>query len=343
MTRPRKEVVDPDIVANYHCSTCCVRRAFLCGEDPLTGRSFSHRKGWVRDYLERLSQAFAFEVCTYSVLSNHYHLVLRARPDLAKQWSDLEVARRWRSIYGSQLRDTPEQEAAYQHSIVELSRNSEKIATYRERLRTMGVMMGKLNQTISRWANKEDDCTGRFWGERYGCKLLKDEGATLACMEYVDLNPVRAAQADSLRDSDYTGIQDRILAAEAQLASPCADPWLESRRLEHCHRADWLVDISAADSPLPGLKLENYLWLTECTGQQVRADKPGSLPHNAKVILEGYSLNPENWISSVDTFGESFHYMVGPWSEVKKRARQVGKRWFWGKDANQSLYASSKN
>jgi len=31
----------------FHAYTRCVRRAFLCGDGPLTGKNFDHRKQWV--------------------------------------------------------------------------------------------------------------------------------------------------------------------------------------------------------------------------------------------------------------------------------------------------------
>ena len=65
-----------------------LRRRFVYGQD------YRHRKQWILDRL-RLAGLFAIEVCGYSVMSNHLHLVLRNRPDIAGQWSADEIALRW--------------------------------------------------------------------------------------------------------------------------------------------------------------------------------------------------------------------------------------------------------
>jgi hypothetical protein len=59
MTRPRSTLVSVADTPYYHVIARCVRRAFLCGEDALTGRSFSHRRQWLLERLKLLTETFA--------------------------------------------------------------------------------------------------------------------------------------------------------------------------------------------------------------------------------------------------------------------------------------------
>ncbi len=70
--------------------------------------------------------------------------------------------------------------------------------------------MKLLNENVARRANKEDDCSGHFWESRYKSQALLDEKAVLSAMAYVDLNPIRAAMADTPESSDHTSIKLRI-------------------------------------------------------------------------------------------------------------------------------------
>ena len=91
MAIPRKQQVSLDHTPWYHCSTRCVRRAFLCGEDRYTGQTFDHRKAWLEHRFIELSEIFAIGIGAYAVMSNHYHVVIRIDADLVNEWSDAEV------------------------------------------------------------------------------------------------------------------------------------------------------------------------------------------------------------------------------------------------------------
>lgn len=84
----RADVFDPAEISANHCINGCVRRCFLCGDDPLTGKNYDHRKAWLEERLATLAGLFGINVLGFAILSNHFHLVLRNRPDVVATWSD---------------------------------------------------------------------------------------------------------------------------------------------------------------------------------------------------------------------------------------------------------------
>jgi hypothetical protein len=64
---------------------------------------------------------------------------------------------------------------------------------------------------------------------------LFDEAAVLACAAYVDLNPIRAAPAETLGTSDFSSIQRRIESLSEEGTQPaeiCSDRFLAPVEIE---------------------------------------------------------------------------------------------------------------
>jgi REP element-mobilizing transposase RayT len=220
MTIARKNIVADGVERVYHCTTRCVRRAFLCGDDPASGQNFDHRKDWARDRLVFLSGLFAVDVLAYAFMDNHFHNILRTRPDRAEAMTDAEVARNW--LLSSPSRKGPLDEEALRVQVKRTLKKASRVRRLRKRLGKLSWFMGRLNEYLARKANAEDGITGRFWEGRYQCRLLEGEGALLTCMTYVELNPVRAGMSRTPEESGHTSARERLDAVAAQARATLA-------------------------------------------------------------------------------------------------------------------------
>ena len=142
-------------------------------------------------------------------MSNHYHVVLRVDERTAKLWNETEVIERWTTLFTAPvlIQRYLKGEAT---TSAEIAKVGEIVTLWRARLTDISWFMRCLNESIARMANREDNCKGRFWEGRFCSQALLDDGVVLACMAYVDLNPIRAGLADCPENSDFTSIQARL-------------------------------------------------------------------------------------------------------------------------------------
>jgi REP element-mobilizing transposase RayT len=323
MTRARETLVSLEATPYYHCVSRCVRRAWLCGEDPYTGQSFEHRRQWVLDRLQQLADIFAIDVCAYAILSNHYHVVFHVDADKAKCWTDRQVIEQWNRLYkGHLLADR--YLAGEVVSKAEWTALSELIEEWRLRLYDISWFMRCMNEYLAQRANAEDQCKGRFWEGRFKSQALLDEGALLTCMSYVDLNPIRAGLAKTPESSDFTSIQERIETHVMRQKPSKAgqETTHQSTKLHPFKQAKGNDQTKGID-----FELNDYLRLVDWTGRAIREDKKGAIPADLSQILARIGLNPEAWLTSVSHYNRHYFSVLGAIDRIKAYARTQKKRW----------------
>ena len=77
--RARVEVFAADEIAVVHVMNRTVRRCFLLGDDPVSGKNFDHRKRWLDEQLIHQARHFGIDLLCQAILRNHFHLA-RASP-----------------------------------------------------------------------------------------------------------------------------------------------------------------------------------------------------------------------------------------------------------------------
>lgn len=296
MTLSRAQQVDPAVTRYYHCVSRCVRRAFLCGRDPVTGYDFEHRRAWIERRLQELAGVFAIDLCAYAVMSNHYHVVLHLNSAKLASWDEADIVERWQRLHR-----LPEGFDAADRAV-----QLRLVAVWRERLGSLSWFMKCVNEPLARLANREDGCKGRFWEGRFRSQAILDEGAVIRGMAYVDLNPVRAGIAATPEASAYTSIQARIENRAEALAPMAAGP--------------------AKGFSLP-IEWPDYLRLVDYTGRALRRGKRGRIDAALLPILQRLEREGSaGWLDDMAHLGRQYYRAIGSALSLRQYRDFLGQR-----------------
>jgi REP element-mobilizing transposase RayT len=302
MTTARAQQISLADTPYYHIMSRCVRRSYLCGTDELTGQCYEHR-------IRLLSTVFSIDICSYAVMSNHYHIVVKIDAATSESWSFDEVIQRWLCIHkGPFLIQKHQKGDAI--SVAEMNVLTRIVDDWRLRLASVSEFMQQLNQVIARQANIEENCTGRFWEGRFKSQPLLTEEALLTAMVYADLNPIRAKMADTPEQSKHTSIKERIKPsfslASALANNPDFNPYYIQRfSVKPLVALEGSVKYHNQNGVLFSHK--DYLTLVDTTGRIQRQDKRGFIPEAFLPILQRLVIDADEWIVNTQKFEELFY------------------------------------
>ena len=329
----REELFSPDEIACVHVMNRAVRRCFLLGDDPLTGENFDHRKLWLERKLRVQAANFGIDLLGYAIMSNHFHLVLRSRPDVVKSWNDAEVARRWFMLCPQRKNPDGSAKEPTQAEINSIAKDPDKLRNIRRRLSDISWWMRLLCQYVGQRANRETGDSGRFWEARFRAVRLLDASALLACVAYVDLNPIRAKLAETVEASDFTSAKKRLEAlltqstaredaqagkeiSRAELVDACLSPVLLDERYGELGACPSANGCRCSDKGFLNMSTAEYLEFLDWTARCMMPGKRGATPHDAPPILQRVGLPSTVWLGLVSNFGKLFHNVAGKPHEI---------------------------
>jgi len=193
--------------------------------------------------------------------------------------------------------------------------------------------------------NAEDEMCGHFWEARFGMKRLLDEEAVLACLAYVDLNPVRAHLANDLKGYRHVSIGERMRAlddgpidsaswlAPIETAGECnQQPVAVVNRMTREELAEQLE--AEAQQPLGSLPvpMDQYVQLLKWLAGQDRpelATRLGVAPEDASArdsLLGRLGIDASRFADAVLNYRQRFFTAVGCPASLSREARRRGRR-----------------
>ena len=193
----RIKFTDRDAWYHLYCRVSARR-----GEFPLSGVAPTRR---LIETIEHFSRIYFCEVAGFSVMGNHYHLVVKF--DAERTVGREELRARTRIMYPStaaQLLVDAWSEEQWEH--------------YRTRLFDVSEYMRNLQAAFARWYNRSYQRRGRFWAERFKSVILGDRAAVLDCLLYVELNPVRAGLVERPEEWQGSSVYLREIGKDAWLS-----------------------------------------------------------------------------------------------------------------------------
>jgi len=184
-----------DGIGCYHVTSRIVDRSFKMDE----------REREIFRFILRKAAAFSgINVLTYTILSNHFHVLLDVpvQPDL----DEAELLRRITALYGAaEANQFKERWERWGKGGLSILVEREQVQL-RSRMGDISPFMKLLKQRYSISYNKRHHRTGTLWEGRYVSILVESESRALSTIAaYIDLNPVRAGLVKDPADYRWSG------------------------------------------------------------------------------------------------------------------------------------------
>lgn len=94
----------------------------------------------------------------------------------------------------------------------------------------ISALMRRLSARQARYVNRLERRSGSLWGGRFKCSIVDTDAYLLACMRYVDLNPVNAGLCKHPADYRWSSYRQNV----GLLSKSGRDEWLDADPVMKC-------------------------------------------------------------------------------------------------------------
>jgi len=130
-------------------------------------------KDFMLDLIRRYAALYLVEILGFSIMGNHFHLLLRVIPEY--KFTDDEILKRFVDFYGD--------DRIFAEGLV---------PSLREKLSSLSEFMREIKVNFARFYNRRHNRRGYFWGDRFKSVIVENGETLINCLAYIDLNPLRA-------------------------------------------------------------------------------------------------------------------------------------------------------
>lgn len=293
----------------YHIISRTVLKSFLIKE---------REKEFFSILLRKLSRVYFVKIPTFSVMSNHFHIVLQMIP--MDEFSDDEIKRRFERYYNEGI-------PAKWHRKFDKS----LIPQLKQRWGNISVFVQDLKQRFSRWYNRNNNGHGHVWSERFKSVMLQSDRALLACMVYVELNSVRAGIVKRPEEYRYCGLNEMIKGGRSSR-------WLDIQSLK-----DVIFSENGVAAKNEKQLIKNYLTIIYQAGM-IEKEGKASISNNIadKAIKENFKdINILSFRNRIKYFTEGV--ILGEKSFCDRKFQEFRSYFIRKKDVESRLIVGQKS
>ena len=307
-----------DGASYYHCASR------VRGQNALLADNAAKMK--LKRLIDKVSAFSGVEIITFALMDDHFHLLVKVPQK--REVGDEDLVTRMRSLYGDVKTDTLLASWKLWTVKGEQIKVDETKAALRKRIFNLSDFFKTLKERYSKDFNRNHDCAGTFWSERFKSVLLEPESVILTTLgTHIDMNPVRAGKTEKPEDYEYCGIGAAVRGDKSaregirEIVSP--SPTLSDKRIGFSDALNVYKQVMEGETPanaFASLKQKFVPVTNSKTEAMERTQNAAKLREKRREFIEGAVLGTLGFVAKfvLDIMVTASHlgrYTYKPWSD----------------------------